>query len=627
MARALTKNGSEFQVNTYTTGDQASAAIAANPATGGFQIVWESEGQDGDGWGVYGQSFDRTGTPIGTEFLISTQTVGDQRHPTVAFNEDGNGAWGWQTTSVWAVDGTGFDALPINGEVAENWRTRSKTFGFDEETFEEQGYEAYNEERVRYGRTFDEEDNNATMPRLISLGGDHFAMSMERSQRGNDVVVDEFVPASARATNNREGAWSRAFTEDEISPRGHTTQNDIALLNESTLLVVSIMTNDPDTNANGIVQFQPFERQLRDSRQGLAFELDDRVELDLSGQTGSTWFPRIAVLEDGGFAITWSEFDAAAGNFNLFVQIFNSDYSARSGLVPVHNPSDDDHLDSEIVALRDGGFAISWTNFDDGDGNGAGVMIQRFDETGVRLGDAEVVNSTVRGRQAEAAMDVLNNGDIAITWESVNVDGSGNAISGQILDVPGYGKAKAQDLIGTSANERFVTGAKKDSVDGGAGNDRIFGGAGADSMLGSEGRDRLFGGNGADRGFGGTGADTLTGGRGNDRLQGNEGADRLFGGANADRLDGGNGNDRLDGGGGRDTFVFDAGKDVVLDFQNNIDTLRIERDLGAGNLTKNKLANLVEVVNGNLFFDFGRDELTVRGINNFNQIRDDIDLF
>ncbi len=48
--------GFETLVNKTTAGDQRAAAIAALP-DGGYQIVWASDGQDGSGWGIYGQRF------------------------------------------------------------------------------------------------------------------------------------------------------------------------------------------------------------------------------------------------------------------------------------------------------------------------------------------------------------------------------------------------------------------------------------------------------------------------------------------------------------------------------------------------------------------------------------------
>jgi hypothetical protein len=54
--------GPEFRVNTFVGGDQLWPAVAAN-AAGGFVVAWGSFGQDGSGWGVYGQRFGEGGVP------------------------------------------------------------------------------------------------------------------------------------------------------------------------------------------------------------------------------------------------------------------------------------------------------------------------------------------------------------------------------------------------------------------------------------------------------------------------------------------------------------------------------------------------------------------------------------
>ena len=50
----------EFQINTYTTGDQINPSVTGL-VDGGFVVAWQSNGQDGIGWGIYGQRYNVTG--------------------------------------------------------------------------------------------------------------------------------------------------------------------------------------------------------------------------------------------------------------------------------------------------------------------------------------------------------------------------------------------------------------------------------------------------------------------------------------------------------------------------------------------------------------------------------------
>jgi len=79
----------EFRVNTYTTGYQSQADVASD-AGGNFVVVWNSTGEDGDGDGVFAQRFDNSGTPVGSEFQVNSYTTGDQRYPVVAMDGGGD---------------------------------------------------------------------------------------------------------------------------------------------------------------------------------------------------------------------------------------------------------------------------------------------------------------------------------------------------------------------------------------------------------------------------------------------------------------------------------------------------------------------------------------------------------
>ncbi|MEM8637664.1 MAG: S8 family serine peptidase [Cyanobacteria bacterium P01_G01_bin.54] len=75
--------GDEFSVNSTQKDYQAQPAITAL-SDGGFAITWQSYGQDGSQYGVYGQRFDGNGNPVGTEFRATETTNGQQRLPAIA---------------------------------------------------------------------------------------------------------------------------------------------------------------------------------------------------------------------------------------------------------------------------------------------------------------------------------------------------------------------------------------------------------------------------------------------------------------------------------------------------------------------------------------------------------------
>lgn len=88
------KQGSEIQVNTYTTSHQDLSDVTAL-SDGGFYVVWHSNGQDGSNYGVYGQRFDRNGSAVGDELQINDTVTTSQFIPTVEELANGDLAIAW----------------------------------------------------------------------------------------------------------------------------------------------------------------------------------------------------------------------------------------------------------------------------------------------------------------------------------------------------------------------------------------------------------------------------------------------------------------------------------------------------------------------------------------------------
>lgn len=89
--------GAEFQINSNTPDEQSNPAVAAL-SDGGFVVVWRSENQDAESWGVYQQRYDVAGNKLGGEELVNTEEDLAQDHPKVAAI-DGSYVVVWQSTN------------------------------------------------------------------------------------------------------------------------------------------------------------------------------------------------------------------------------------------------------------------------------------------------------------------------------------------------------------------------------------------------------------------------------------------------------------------------------------------------------------------------------------------------
>jgi hypothetical protein len=123
-----TAQGAEFLVNTETTGDQTFQHVAMN-ATGDFVVVWKSDGQDGDGYGVYGQRYSSTGATVGNEFQVNVEVTGNQEDPAVTLDEAGNFFVVWESDGQdgdrYGIYGRHYDSTgtPVAGEFRINTTT------------------------------------------------------------------------------------------------------------------------------------------------------------------------------------------------------------------------------------------------------------------------------------------------------------------------------------------------------------------------------------------------------------------------------------------------------------------------------------------------------------------------
>ena len=123
--------GGEFQVNTYTAGEQREPDIASL-TDGGFIITWMSEGQEGGTnpqYGIYAQRFDAGGVAVGAEFLVNTTTQGRQIEPDVYGLENGGFVIVWsdgsQDTYAQIFDDTG---ATVGSEFMLNTATTGEQF-------------------------------------------------------------------------------------------------------------------------------------------------------------------------------------------------------------------------------------------------------------------------------------------------------------------------------------------------------------------------------------------------------------------------------------------------------------------------------------------------------------------
>ncbi len=184
-----------------------------------------------------------------------------------------------------------------------------------------------------------------------------------------------------------------------------------------------------------------------------------------------------------------------------------------------------------------------------------------------------------------------------------------------------YGVAGAMVIARNTVIESYRAGSGNDDITGNSAKNKLYGNDGDDTLKGLKGNDKLFGDGGDDK---------LVGANGNDRLVGGAGNDELIGGKGKDTMIGAGGDDTMIGNSGADVFIYRSGhgRDTIMKFNDDKDTLRIDDKIWGGGLSKAQvLDRFGSDVVGNAVLDFGgAQKITIQDIS-ISDLENDLVLF
>ncbi|MBF0270109.1 MAG: FecR domain-containing protein [Alphaproteobacteria bacterium] len=505
--------GNESQINTYTASAQLySSHIALDD--GGFVALWTSY-QDGSYYGVYGQRFDGVGQKIGSEFRINTYTSGYQDRPKGALLDGGQLAVVWQSDDQ---DGSGYgvyaqlldyDGQKIGSEFQVNELTNNHQINPRITPLEGGGF------AVVWCSLADEATNYNVHCRIYNENGTARTAEFQANVLSQDIQYTQHVAglgdgsfvvvwqSNPSQDGNGIGAFMRRFAADGQALTGDIQVNTYTISSQGLAAVASL------ENGGFVVAWQSYGQD--GSGYGIFGQRYNANGEKAGGEfaintftPGDQSYCEITGLSDGGFAVTWRSWGVDGSDYGTAVRRFDANGDAvglpvlaggagndvlrvQTGFDVVAGGAGSDSLlgstgaDTFLFAAGD----VELNEQIDGGGNVDTLQVAGDNDFSLaslsnveRMEFVGAAKATFSGSQIAAIAEIIGN-EAGNTVEAVAGLGATVSLSSLVFNE----WTALQDSIllrGASGNESLTGTAYADTLEGGAGADKLAGGASDD---------------------------------------------------------------------------------------------------------------------------------------------------
>jgi hypothetical protein len=328
------KAGAEFHANSNTAGIKALPAVAGL-SDGGFVVAWQSQGQDGSGYGIYAQRFSNRGVKVGGEFRVNTTTAGNQQQPTIAGLNDGGFIVAWASP-----DRSGY------GIYAKRYDTSGAAAGGE----------------FRVNATAAATQQQPTVARLVKGGFVVAWESLKNDGSGYGIYAQRYDNFG-----NAAGAETQINTttaRNQVSP-------SIANLSDGGFLV-AWASQGQDGSGNGI-----YGRRfnVRGAPAGGEF----RVNMAIANNQTQ---PSVAGFDDGGFVVVWASAREDGSGYGVYARCYDAKRRPVDVAFRLNTTIAMNQWQPSVAAFSNGGFFAAWTS-QDAAGTRENIYGQRFMVAGI----------------------------------------------------------------------------------------------------------------------------------------------------------------------------------------------------------------------------------------------------
>jgi hypothetical protein len=403
--------GSEFQINTYTPGNQLTdrGSVAAD-ANGNFVVAWQSAGgQDGDTVGVFGQRYDSEGMAQGAEFRVNSYTTSAQGSPAVASDASGSFVVAWSSSQDGSSQGI-FGQRYDSGGVAQGaeFRVNSYTTGYQS------------------------------------------GPSVASDASGNFVVVW----GGQNQDGSDWGIFGQRYDSAGVAQGAEFRVNSFTLNQQLRPSVAS------DASGNFVVVWRSFGQD--GSGHGIFGQRYDSAGGTLGAEfrvntytTGGQYGASVASDATGNFVVAWISDDQDGSGWGIFGQRYDSAGRTLGDEFRVNSYTTGTQFHMSVASEADGGFVVVWESLGQ-DGSGQGIFGQRYDSAGLPQSAEFQINSFTSSDQTQPSVSVTGGNQFVVAWTSSGQDGSGYGVFGQRFD---FSETQTITVVSPNTNVKWRLGS------------------------------------------------------------------------------------------------------------------------------------------------------------------------
>jgi hypothetical protein len=377
-AWAQARAGAEFRLNSYTTGIQNNAAVAARE-DGSYVVLWRSG--DVPDEVMQGQVLEPDGTPRGAEFTVAPLATGAQYRGEVAADARGNFVVAWDNGQGIYGPAASFDAFARR--FAADGSPIGAPFLVDTYTT---GYDTEVDVAVARDGAF------------VVV----WTTTAPRDGDGYGVFGQSFDAAGQR--RGGEFQVNATTTFHQIGPRVVAEPGG----------GYAVVWYSPDGAGFGI-----FMRRF--DANGVSRGPERQISL-APGVTQDS--ADLVALPQGGFVVTWTSLGQDGSYTGVYGRRVDADGAAVGAEFRVNTTTTDWQHFPRVAVDSAGNFVVVWTSLAQ-DGSSGGVFGQRHDAAGVRRGGEFQVNTYTTAEQGLAMVGSDAAGNFLSVWQSEGQDGSG----------------------------------------------------------------------------------------------------------------------------------------------------------------------------------------------------------